>query len=148
MGLLSGIKDTYKKSEAAVVVQNLLEHQRDAGLFEQDPAMTAKALVDAVWQGRPHVFGGQFWQRPHQLAVAACALANGLNLVRREDSQRDAFAISLGMLLSEFEINGCFYSFSNVDHRLLHEASATYSALANELECDALGIELSGAPRP
>ena len=29
MGLFSGIKNTYKKSEAAVIVQNLLEHQQE-----------------------------------------------------------------------------------------------------------------------
>lgn len=58
MRLFGGVKDTYRKSEAAVVVQNLLETQQKGGLFDSDPASSATTLVDAVWTKTPHLFDG------------------------------------------------------------------------------------------
>ena len=46
MGLFSGIKSRYKKSEAAVVVQKLLEHQANVGMCDLDPRKTANKLVE------------------------------------------------------------------------------------------------------
>lgn len=58
MGLFSGIKNTYQKSIAAVVVQNLLEHQAKAGIFDGDPASVANKLVAEVWDHKPDIFNG------------------------------------------------------------------------------------------
>ena len=82
MALFRGIKSTYKKSEAAVVVQNLLEHQAKAGLFNLDPASIATKLVAAAWKQKPDVFDGLFGQRPHKITVAAFAFANGMYLLK------------------------------------------------------------------
>lgn len=71
MGLFGGIKNTYKKSEAAVVVQNLLEMQVKAGMVDLDPASTATKLIDAVWTDSPHMFDGRFGQRPHKISAAS-----------------------------------------------------------------------------
>ena len=53
MGLFSGVKSRYKKSEAAVVIQKLLEHQANIGLFDLDPAKVANMLIAVVWSTKP-----------------------------------------------------------------------------------------------
>lgn len=142
MGIISGIKNTFKKSEAAVVVQNLLEHQSGAGLFDGDPARSATLLVEAAWQTRPDVFDGKFGQRPHKLSVAAIAFANAVQRSRPDNPNRDAFGLCLGMLLSEAESNGSFYPLTSMDHHLLSDAAAVFSALALEMEDDPLCADI------
>lgn len=76
MGLFSGVKDTYKKSEAAVVVQNLIEENvRDGWMESNNPAQLANILVGRAWDAMPDVFSGKFGQRPHKISVAAIALS-------------------------------------------------------------------------
>lgn len=109
MGLFSGIKDNYKKSEAAVVVQKLLEIQANAGMLSLPPAGLATKLVDAVWSERPAVFGGKYGQRPFKMSVAATALANGVLMFEDEMTTRNALLLSLGNIFSEIEVNRRLY---------------------------------------
>ena len=132
MGLFSGIKSTYKKSEAAVVVQNLLEHQAKVGFLDLDPAKLANKLVEVVWDSKPDVFDGKFGQRPHKITVAASALANGIELFEDGDLNRDALVLSLGNILSELETNGRLYPFNSLDHQLLDASISIFAEIAKE----------------
>jgi hypothetical protein len=131
-GGFSGIKSTLKKSEAAVVVQNLLEHQARAGMFPADPAKVANKLVLAVWSQKPDMFDGKFGQRPHKISVAAAALANGIFNLDEDNPNRTGLVLALGNLLSEVEVNGRLYPLSSIDHQLLEMAMSTFSELADE----------------
>jgi len=142
MGLFSGIKSTYKKSEAAVVVQNLLEHQARVGLFDLDPAKSATTFTQLVWDSKPDVFNGKFGQRPHKIVVAASALANATQLFDRNDLNGDAVVISLGNILSEIEANGRLYPFNSLDDQLLEGAVATFVEISQELENSPLSGEI------
>lgn len=75
MGLFSGIKNTFKQSEAAVVVQSLLEHQASLGLYDGDPVRHATQIIDSVWRAKPDILNGNFGHRPHKISFAAFALA-------------------------------------------------------------------------
>jgi len=134
MGFFSGIKSTYKKSEAAVVVQNLLEHQANSliALFTLDPAQCANKLIEVIWNTKPDMFDGKFGQRPHKITVAAAALANGINLFEDGDSNRSAVILSLGNLLSEIETNGRLYPLNGIDNLLLEEAMSTFVEITEE----------------
>ena len=133
MGLFNGIKNTYKKSEAAVVVQNLLEHQASFGLFDHDPARFANQLVQRAWDSKPDIFAGKFGQRPHKLSTAAIALALGYRLMSESDRNRDALLISLGIILADLKKNAMLYPFNGVDEHLLERAVAVYQEAAEEL---------------
>ena len=137
MGLFSGVKDTFKKSEAAVVVQNLLEEQARIGFFGLDPAKYASALIQSAWDEKPDIFGGKFGQRPHKLAVAAIALSRGLSLARQDDVHRMAILASLGKVLAEAHANAGFYPFNNLDSTLLEAAGEVFLEKGNEM-----GIEM------
>ena len=126
MGIFRGIKSTYKKSEAAVVVQNLLEQQVSTGLFELSPASTANKLVGGIWDQMPDVYDGKFGQRPHKITVAASALAYGVSITEEGDQDRTALILCLGNVLMELEKNGRFYTLSNLDHELIEAAYTVY----------------------
>ena len=142
MGLFSGIKSTYKKSEAAVVVQNLLEHQANVGLFDLDPAKLANKLVEIVWDSKPDVFDGKFGQRPHKITVAASALANGIELFDGGDLNRNALVLSLGNILSELETNGRLYPLNSLDHQLIEASMSIFAEIAQEFSESPLAGEI------
>ena len=127
MGMFNSIKSAYKKSEAAVVVQNLLEHQARAGWFEMDPPSFANKLVALVWEQRPDVFDGKFGQIPHKIAVAASALVGGTSLLEEHDRNRNTLVFALGNILAEIKVNGTLYPFNKLDYHLLKEAAAIFA---------------------
>lgn len=141
MGLFGAIKSTYKKSEAAVVVQNLLEHQAKVCGFDLDPATLANKLVELVWNSKPDVFDGKFGQRPHKITVAASALANGI-LLLEDNVNRDALVLSLGNILTEIQTNGRLYPLNSLDHQLLEGTASVFSEIAQKFSRSSLGREL------
>ncbi len=142
MGLFGEIKNTYKKNEAAIVVQNLLEHQAKVGLFDLDPAKLAKKLVEIVWNSKPDVFDGKFGQRPHKLTVAASALVNGIELFKDGDLNRNALILSLGNILSEIETNGRLYPLNGLDHQLLNVCMSIFAEITQEFSDSHLASEI------
>lgn len=122
--MFTAFKSVWKKSEAAVVVQNLLEHSVRALALDVDPKTTATLLVSGVWASSPDVFDGKFGQRPHKISVAASALATGISFFKEKDDRHHLHActIALGNLLSEVEANGSFYPLASVDWTLLNRA--------------------------
>lgn len=142
MGILRSLKSTYKKSEAAVVVQNLLEHQAQNGLFGFSPAKVATRLVEQVWSSKPDVFDGKFGQRPHEMIVAASALAYSINQPDDHEPSRDSFSLALANILSELETNGRLYPLNSLDHTLLEEILAIFTAYNKELSESPLIQEL------
>ena len=141
MGLFSGIKSTFKKSEAAVVVQNLLEIQVNSGLFNLDPPKAANKFIELVWEEKPDLFNGKFGQRPHKIAVAAAALAHATQLFDRDDVNCNAIVISLGNVLSEIDVNGRLYPLNSLDEQLIEEAMFIFSKIAQEFENSPLSKE-------
>lgn len=138
MGLFSAVKDTYCKSEAAVVVQNLLTMQFDARIFNGDPAKEANKLVGNVWDFKPDVFSGGFGKRPHKITIAACALAFGIPKYKSTDTNRSALLISLGNVLSEIEKNGRLYGLNPIDMTLIEDAFVVFKAEMNNAQ-EAMG---------
>ena len=63
MGLFTGLKSNWMKSEAAVVIiQNLLEKQSNFGTCNLDAAKVANLSVGKAWETMPDVFNGNFGQ--------------------------------------------------------------------------------------
>jgi hypothetical protein len=139
MGLLGGLKSTYAKAEAAVVVQNLLQHQFDIGNLSLDPAKLANNLVAAVWNAKTDILSGKFGQRPHKIAVAAIALGNGISSFDDNDGTRNVLIISLGNILSEVEVNGRLYPFNSLDGQLFEDAASCFAEALEKLSDSPLG---------
>ena len=134
MGLFSGINNTLKKSEAAVVVQDLLEQQVRAGLFNLSAAPFANQLVQTIWRHKSEVLDGSQGPRPHKITIAAMALSTGVLLMDQGDLNRNGLILALGHLLDDVQRNGGLYSFNGLDHALLGSAASTFEQVAKELD--------------
>lgn len=134
MGLVSGAVSLLKKAEAAVVVQNLLEHQVRARTFNLDPKEVAGDLVRRVWDTKPDMFNGSFGQRPYKIAVAAAALAYGISTSETSDANRAGLILSLGNVLAELETNGSLYPLNGIDHTLIESAGAVFMGATRKFQ--------------
>jgi hypothetical protein len=140
MGIFRNLKSIYKKSEGAVVVQNLLEHYAKRGLFDLDAAAYANKLMELVWQVMPDVFEGKFGQRPYKLSAAAIALANGVGFLENgvcildeaDFRYGNIFQLALGDTLIEAETNGHLYPLNNLDYHLLGRAMEIYKTKSDK----------------
>jgi hypothetical protein len=74
VGLFRGITNTWKKSEAAALIEKLLEIQKEQGMFTLDPATAGNMLVAKEWDKHPDYFDGRRGPRPHKVTVAAAAM--------------------------------------------------------------------------
>lgn len=134
MGLFGGVKDIFRKTEAAVIVQHALEDTVTRIGYEGDPAKVANLLVGALWRHKPDVFSGSYGQRPHKLAVAIAALAAGLSSWREQFHRGHyAYALALAGLLSEIKENGALYPFSTMDWALIEESAAIFAGFSEEM---------------
>ncbi|EMP54245.1 hypothetical protein MSNKSG1_16741 [Marinobacter santoriniensis NKSG1] len=147
MGIFRSLKSTIEKSKAAVVVQNLLEHQMHMGFLDVRPAALANQLVAEAWDARPDIFNGKFGQRPHKITVAACALAQGIDYLEPGSMVRSALGIALGNILAELDTNGRLYPLNSLDHQLLEEATAIFMSLTGEAE-ESLLEDVTDLDRP
>lgn len=142
MGIFGSIKSNWEKSKAAVIVQNLLEHQASTGFYDFNPAKYANELVGAAWDSRPDVFNGKFGQRPHKITVAAFALAYALDRTGIENHNSSALGLALGNILSELETNGRLYPLNSLDHQLLEEAAAVFTGVTEEVAASPIVQEM------
>ncbi len=136
MGLFGSVKSNWKKSEAATVVQNLLEHQAKYGFFTSDPAKTATLLIAKVWDSKPDIFNGKFGQRPHKLSVAAIALSSAVDNLSPQNDDYSSLVIALGNLLQEWETNGTLYPLNSIDNELLKTSLQTFIEVSNNQGTD------------
>ncbi len=139
MGLFSGIKNTYKKSEAAVVVQNVLEDAKRIGVFDSDPAKVANKMIEAAWSSRPDVFDGSYGVRPHKVAVAAFSFAYAIANAPKPGVLRSTLFYPFSKLMIEIERNADFFPFNNIDNKLLSTAVSIHRDLIKEMESDPSG---------
>lgn len=142
MGLFSGFKNTLKKSEAAVIVQNLLQIQVNAGLLDRDPAKLATTLVETAWTSKPDIFNGSFGQRPFKLSVAAMSLGMGIKDFANDEDTRNALILSLGNIFSELEVNGRLYPLNGIDEELLNASMIIFKDATEEMLSSPLVSEI------
>jgi hypothetical protein len=121
-------------------IELLLDQQVTNGLLVGDPKTLAGRLVTQVWAQKPELFEGRLGPKPHQLAVAAIALASGVRLeaYRNNEPLRSSYTFALGLILDGIAANAHAYAFHPVDHQLLDAAAATFSEPLGELQLSPL----------
>ncbi|MDO9281603.1 MAG: hypothetical protein Q7T88_04405 [Methylotenera sp.] len=135
MGLFSGIKNNMRKTQAAVVLQNLFEFQAQLeGNESIKPAELANALIETAWNKRPEAFDGSVGGvRPHKLTIAVYSLANLIDGLPSGHSLRESCIAPFVRLIAEVQQNGALYSFNSVDNYLLEPCFAVYERLEAEM---------------
>lgn len=145
MRLFKGIKDNYKKSEAAVIAQNLLTIFHKNHMFSGDPAQVANKLVGNIWDEIPHILNGESGARPHKFTVAALAFANSIKMddARLPTSDSHIYALCIGKIISEIAENGQKYPLSMLDHNLLEKSTEAYIEFTETHSSTPLAKEVS-----
>jgi hypothetical protein len=125
MGFFSGIKAAARKSEAAVVIEKLLDQQITQGFIRTEPRALANKLVEVVWERNPKLFNNE--KLPHKLVLAAAALSSGVNALKNGDhSDQLALASCLGFVLMELTACEGVQPLSQLDFYLIENATAVH----------------------
>lgn len=124
--MLGWVRNTVKKSKAAVIVQNLFEGLPTPWVIPFPRAKFANMLVEATWSDHPQLFDTSVSASLHPVAIAALTLGNGLEAFADNSVIRPALKGSLGRLLTDVESSPWRYSFNGLDLALLDEATAQY----------------------
>jgi hypothetical protein len=128
MSLFAGLRNTYNKAEAALIVKNLLDEAVKDGVMEPGgESGMASTLVGSVWNALPDVFSGTFVLRPHKVITAASALAHGLEHPQIAFPSQEALLLSLGRLMNLVQKNDPLFGFNSADRCLLEGISECYT---------------------
>jgi len=142
MQWFTGIRNKWRKSQAAVVVQNLLELQVKSDFYVSDPVLLANKLVGQVWDQKPDIYNGKFGQRPHRITVAAVALANGIDSCNDTDLNRMALIMSLLAVIAEIRRNGRLYPLNSLDDQLIEYALSVFMEVSRKMSETESGKEV------
>lgn len=141
--MFGGIKNTYKKSEAAAIVQNLLQIRKDEGAYHGEPAADANSLIRAVYERTPERFNGKRGLRPHKLSFAAQGFAYGLSMSAENSRTTLAYLACLEQILQEVEKNQILYPLNKLDQVLLGEAVIALEEKAVAYNESPAGMEIN-----
>ncbi len=130
MGFFSGIKNNIRKSEAAVLIQNLLENQAALGFFpktDPTPAEMANKLIQVVWDNNSGI--AQSNPLPHKMALAAVGLSSGVIAMDKAGNREILLALnfSLGQILLELNASGHRMKLHAIDIHLIDKAQGVYT---------------------
>jgi hypothetical protein len=128
MGIFSSLKSAVRKSEAAVVIEKLIEEQVAHGLLEVNPHLFANKLVQGVWDKNPELFGTHNKNLPAKLPLAAAALSRGIRALDGVDQEVQlALVVSLGFVLTQVSTGRAETDWTQLDIKLVEAASSVYA---------------------
>ena len=120
---------TWSKVQAAAMIEALLDEQVAYGVIDGNPKLIAHAMVARAWALHPAHFDGSQGEHPHQIVVAATALAIGIRIEAqtRNIARQCAYTLALGQMLDEIARNAPAYGLRPLDHQLLDAAAAIFT---------------------
>lgn len=120
-------KSMFKVSEAGNIVKDAIRATA-VGTPEFDVDTLATRLVSMVYASKPDLFDGKMGQRPHPVATAAAALAQGLK-TRPEgfgDAVDQPMFLALGSILLSVSTHSQTYGLGGYDVPMLKVAEQAY----------------------
>ena len=127
MNPFSGIKNNWKKAEAAVIVQNLLELFASSVSTSRDPMMHANEIVEDCWNKYSDAFSGKFGQRPHKLTVAFTSVMLRLSNIEEGSQESELLKKAAKEMRNEVLRNGSLYKMNSLDQKFLQVAVELYA---------------------
>jgi hypothetical protein len=117
----------YKLSEASGIVKEVLLSLPLPMLPFDADALSTK-LVAVTYNTKPDLFDGKLGKRPHRVATAAVALAEGLSYEGYEFARtaRQVVFLALGNILLSATANASRYGFTQIDMHMIRLAQAAY----------------------
>lgn len=123
------------KTQAAAILSHVLAELAYAGVLDGKPGALAKQMLTQAWAWNADLLEGAAGSRPHEVAIAAMAVALAVRhqAHRQNETLQSVYFLALGMILDEIARNASSYPFHDTDLRLLDAAAATFAAPAEEL---------------
>lgn len=119
MVFFGSVKDNFKKAEAAVVIENVLDMQAHHEIFPlDDRSKLANRLIAQVWDENPGLYDGTRHARPHKATLAAKALVEGL-MLETYPRIKAALYVASGTVLGELTAKGDQYGLGEIDYQIL-----------------------------
>lgn len=145
MRFFKGVKDTYKKSEAAALAQNLLSIFVQNQTFRRDAATVANQLVGSIWDEIPQLLNGEQGNRPHKFTVAASAFAHAIRIEDAELPTSDShiYLLCIGKILIELEQRSEKYPLTGLDHLLLGQVNEVFMTFSDAHSATPLAKEIA-----
>ena len=142
MGLFDFGKSVVRRTEAVLVVQQILEAgSRNFVSISGEPKKIAHELVATVWSSEPDMFSGKLTgTSPNRLSIAAIALANGLKMHGSDSRMGIALAVALGTVLGQVKPQGAALGITKVDEHLIGIAHEIYMAESAKLPDAPFGV--------
>lgn len=121
---------SYKKSEAATVVQKLLEPVHQFGMFTRNPAEAARDYVQDVWDDKSSPVEDGSGNQPDAVPVAAYALALAAKrLFECKDNNAYPVSIALGKALSGIQTHGGGFREGKLNAHFIGAAEQIYATI-------------------
>ena len=123
------------KSQAAVVIQNLLEKHQELTGLSASPAALANKLVEVTWRSSSELFDGKIsGKRAHKVTIAAHSLAAAAYGASKKGNEQleVVFSLCLGEILRAIESSPQSFELSEVDFQLLARVREVFVELAND----------------
>lgn len=124
--MFGSLRTAMRLSLASVVVQNLLEEWHRTGLYDFDPKALSSKLVARAYAQDEAQFNGKKGPKPHRIAVAAVALAQGMRDYDQSSDEHSACYLSIGSIMLDMERNGQNYPLTGKDRQFLSLAMLEY----------------------
>jgi len=126
------IKNTIRKSEATVLVQQSLEAHMGFGPRPFDADKLSSRLVAMVWDRKPDLFEGRVGKQPHKMCIAAIALATGLYEFPDDSDGQLVIHLALGAVMLDLITNGFLYELGGPDRWMMDRSEEAYADIAEK----------------
>ncbi|MCF1708732.1 hypothetical protein L0V05_07885 [Tabrizicola sp. J26] len=140
--MFRGVKDQWKKAEAATVIEILLERQVKMGLLDANPALVANKLVEKAWDNQRQFFDGRIGNRPHKISFAAGVMAMALEQLPPTGLLYGPVMECLCALLTDLDERGIDFPVTSIDAKLLAAAQQVVIDQLSDLPRSELHQEL------
>ena len=130
--LFQWVTDSVKKLEAAAIIQRVLDVQIKTGITMtpiDDQDQLAQQIIDSTWSQLPELCSGHVAGRPHNLSLAAFALARWIEKVPPADPLHNRLRIALGTLLYGLTKPDSTCHFHRVDAFLIEMANQHFESV-------------------
>ncbi|MEM1235296.1 MAG: hypothetical protein AAGH70_14335 [Pseudomonadota bacterium] len=94
-----GVKNAYKKAEAAAIIETILESPEIARLSPHSPKLKANEIIQNCWARGSHLLNGSQAPRPSRFAFAAVALSDAVKFDRGTVDDKLYLMLSIRTLL-------------------------------------------------
>jgi hypothetical protein len=126
--MFKSFKTLHNKAQAADIVERFIKHViSTVGHSDLKPS-EANMLIRAVYKKSPDVFNGNRGKIPHNVIFALRAFMNTASDTPRNELKFRHYMTCLEQMLQDIEVNKVFYSLTELDTKLLDEATIFFNS--------------------